>query len=198
MCLDLAVRPQPHSQAGRQNRGTEKVLRNQYQPPRAGARFRVPGPRPLPPGHQVEDLRPGVGDRVGQPRRDVDQGAVAGNDPLPDLAGGGFPGDDAAAVEGVEPFRVAGVEVVAPAVARVDGNEVEGRQQVHGGLKPPLPGEKAHAPGVGLDCAAQIDELNFCHPVSLLVTKSSRFKVQAGRLSQIRRGRSVAHRTCSV
>ena len=79
---------------------------------------------------------------MGQPRRDVDQGAVAGNDPLPDLAGGGFPGEDGAAVEGVEPFRVAGVEVVAPALARADGNEVEGRQQVPGALSRPCQGKK--------------------------------------------------------
>ena len=114
MCLNLAVRPQPPSGWGTVSGSVG------------------PGPADLPPGQEVEDLRPGVGDRVGQARRDVDQGAVAGDDPLPDLAGGGFPGEDAAAVEGVEPFRVAGVEVVAPALARADGNEVEGRQQVPG------------------------------------------------------------------
>ena len=56
----------------------------------------------LPPGQKIEDLRAGVRDRVGQARRDVDQGAVARDDPLPDLAGGAFPDEDGAAVEGVE------------------------------------------------------------------------------------------------
>ncbi len=45
---------------------------------------------------------------------------------------------------------------------------MEGGQHPPGDLPPSLPGEKAHAPGVGLDFAAQIDEMNFCHPVSPL------------------------------
>jgi hypothetical protein len=135
---------------------------------RHGFGFSGAGAGNLPPGQEVEEFGPRVGDRVGQARRDVDQGAAARDDPLPDLAGGGFPAEDGAAMEGVEILRVAGVEVVAPALAREDGNEVEGRRQVPGNLNLPLPGEKAHAPGVGLDFFLQIDELNFGHPVVLL------------------------------
>jgi hypothetical protein len=122
----------------------------------------------LPPGQEVEDFRAGVGEGVGQARRDVNQGAVALDQPLPDLAGGGFPGDNAGPVEGVKPLGLAGVEVVAPGLARPDGDEVEGGKQDLRFLEPALPGEKAHAPGVGLDFAAQVDELNFIHVVSPL------------------------------
>ena len=111
-----------------------------------GFGFRGAGAGNLPPGQEVEEFRPGVRDRVGQARRDVDQGAVARDDPLPDLAGGGFPGEDGAAVEGVEILRLAGVEVVAPALARADGNKVEGVKQALGILGPPLPG-KSSDPG---------------------------------------------------
>jgi hypothetical protein len=117
----------------------------------------------------------------------MDQGAVPNDDPLSDLAGGGFPGEDGAAVEGVEPLFVAGGEVVAPALPRGNGNEVKGVKQALRFLKPPLPRKKAQAPGVSFDFAAQIDELNFGHPISLLFQKvqSSRFKVQGWGHSQI-------------
>jgi hypothetical protein len=58
---------------------------------------------------------------------------------------------------------MAGVAVVAPALARANRDEMESRKQVSGGRQPPLPGEKAHAPVFAFDFAAQIDELNFCH-----------------------------------
>ena len=69
---------------------------------RHGFGFSGAGAGNLPPGQEVEEFGPGVRDRVGQARRDVDQGGVARDDPLPDLAGGGFPDEDGAAVEGVE------------------------------------------------------------------------------------------------
>ena len=40
----------------------------------------------FPPGQEVEDFRPRVLEGVRQPRRDVDQGAVPRDHPLPDLA----------------------------------------------------------------------------------------------------------------
>ena len=79
---------------------------------------------------------------MGHPRRDVDQSAVARNDPLPDLAGVGFPGEDGASVEGIEILRLAGVKVVAAAVAREDGNEMEGRSGSPGAWSRPCQGKK--------------------------------------------------------
>ena len=70
-----------------------------------GFRFPGTGAGNLPPGEEIEEFGAGVGDRAGHPRRDVDQGAVARNDPLPDLAGRGFPGKDGAAVEGEDTHR---------------------------------------------------------------------------------------------
>ena len=101
----------------------------------------------LPPSQEVEGVRSGVGDRVGQTWRDVDQGAVDGDDPFPDLAGGGFPGEDGLAVEGIKPFPVAGVEMVPPALPRVDGNKVKGVNEALGFLDAAPARGKSSGPG---------------------------------------------------
>jgi hypothetical protein len=121
----------------------------------------------FPPGQEVEDLRAGVLDGMGDPRGNEDQGAVSGDKPLLDLTGVHFPDKDADAVERVEPLGMAGMVVVTPAITWADGNQVEGFAQVLGCLEPTLPGKVAHPPGVGVNLCAKIDKLHGYHLDSL-------------------------------
>jgi hypothetical protein len=105
---------------------------------------------------------------VGDPWRDVNQGAVPGDRPLLYLAVVFFPDEKAVAMKRIEPFGVAGMEMVAPVMAWKDGNEMEGLEEILRSLEPPLPRKEAHPPGVGVNLSAQIDELHSCHQPSLL------------------------------
>jgi hypothetical protein len=117
----------------------------------------------LPPGQEVKDLRAGVFDRMGDPRGDMDQGAVPGNNPFLDLIEGSFPKETAGPVEKVKPLGVAGMQVVAPALARTDGNQVEGFAEVLGCLESALPGKVTHSPSVGVNLSTQIDKFHGYH-----------------------------------
>jgi len=64
-----------------------------------------------------------------------------------------FPGQNRRALESEQVFPVAGVEVIAPHLARRDGNEVKGPEQILGLFHPFLPGEEDEPPGVLMDFA---------------------------------------------
>jgi len=100
---------------------------------------------------------------MGDPRWNVDQGAIPGDEPILDLAGGHFPNEDTFAMKRIEPLSMAGMEVVASGMAGADGNQVEGPVEFLGRLETPLPGEKAHPPVIGMNLSVQIDELHYSH-----------------------------------
>jgi hypothetical protein len=116
----------------------------------------------LAPGQEVEDLRAGIGHGVGHAWRDADQGAPPGYQPFPDLPGG-FPDQDPLAVEQIKPLLMAGVQMVVPAVAGFNEDEVAGAQDLWRVMQPVLPGEEAEAPLTQVQLAVKVDKFQVGH-----------------------------------
>ena len=80
---------------------------------------------------------------------------MAGKEFLLQLSPGRLPEEGAGAVKSIKPFQVSRMEMVPPGLARPDGDEMEGRQEVLGVMDPPLPGAQAGSPGVILPKVAE-------------------------------------------
>ncbi len=123
--------------------------------PRRGPRLR------LPPGQEVKELRAGVPEGVGNPRRNQHQGPAPGQFPFRQPPWLRFPGQDAPAVKGVEPLPVGRVQVVASHLPRPDGDQVKGLDYFLGIQAPLFPGKEAEPPLVFFDFSLKVQEFHF-------------------------------------